>query len=461
MDSLNETLQQIVGPGHWMTGEHELEPHVTDWRGDVRGRARIMVMPSSTAEVAQILRACNQARVGVVAQGGNTGTCAGAVPDASGEQVILNLSKLNRIRSLDRDDFSLVADAGCILADLQRAAREAGLMLPLSHGGEGSSQIGGNLSTNAGGINVLRYGTTRNLVLGIEVVLADGTAWDGLRTLRKDTAGYDMKQVFIGSEGTLGIITAAALKLFPGPGPLTTALVALASSQDAVRLLRNCQNSLGDRIQAFELISARAFEFVTHHVSGTQVPFDRSYPWFVLMDVATSATEELETALSNAGELLQDGIIAKNETESAALWRMRHAIPESEKKEGPGAKHDISVPVGRIGPFLAEAEKRLAAELPDALPVVFGHVGDGNLHYNVMLPPGIPAEGWPDEKRRISKLVYDLVVEMRGSISAEHGIGLVKKPYLLEYKDPTELALMRTLKAALDPNGILNPGKVI
>lgn len=461
MDSLNETLQQIVGPGCWVTDQDELEPHVTEWRGDVRGRARIMVMPTSTAAVGQVLRACNEARAGVVPQGGNTGTCAGAVPDASGEQVILNLSKLNRIRSLDRDDFSLVADAGCVLADLQRAATDVGLLLPLSHGGEGSSQIGGNLSTNAGGINVLRYGTTRNLVLGVEVVLADGTVWDGLRTLRKDTAGYDMKQVFIGSEGTLGVITAAALKLFPAPGPLTTALVALASSRDAVRLLRICQNGLGDRIQAFELISARAFEFVTRHVPGTLVPFDEDYPWFVLMDVATTGADELETALANAGELLIDGTIAKNESESAALWRMRHAISDAEKKQGAGAKHDISVPIGSIGEFLEKAEKRLADEMPDAQPVVFGHVGDGNLHYNVMLPPGIPTGDQPGEKRRISRLVYDLVVQMRGSISAEHGIGLVKRPYLFDYKDPAELDLMRTLKAALDPNGILNPGKVI
>ncbi len=461
MDILTETLKQIVGPGRWTTDEHELEPHVTEWRGDVRGRARIMVQPSSTAEVADILGACNEARVAVVPQGGNTGTCAGAVPDASGQQVILNLSRLNRIRSLDRDDFSLIADAGCVLADLQRAAEDAGLLLPLSHGGEGSSQIGGNLSTNAGGINVLRYGTARNLVLGVEVVLANGTVWDGLRTLRKDTSGYDMKQVFIGSEGTLGVITAAALRLYPSPGPLTTALVALASAQDAVTLLGLCRNSLGDRIQAFELISAAAFELVTRHLPGSRVPFDKDYPWFVLMDVATAAAHDVENALESAGTLLQDGTIAKNETESAALWRMRHAISESEKRQGAGAKHDISVPVGRIGAFLAAAAKRLAAQMPHAQPVVFGHVGDGNLHYNVMLPPGTRKEQRAAEKHRISKLVYDLVVEQRGSISAEHGIGLVKRPWLLDYKDPAELALMQTLKTALDPNGILNPGKVI
>ncbi|MDX1517531.1 MAG: FAD-binding oxidoreductase, partial [Woeseiaceae bacterium] len=284
---------------------------------------------------------------------------------------------------------------------------------------------------------------------------------DGLKTLRKDTAGYDMKQVFIGSEGTLGVITAAALKLFPAPGPLTTALVALAGSQDAVRLLGICRDRLADRMQAFELISARAFDFVTRHLPGKRVPFDVAYPWFVLMDVATPDADDLEATLAGADALLQDAMVAKNDSESAALWRMRHAISESEKREGPGAKHDISVPIGRIGVFLAEAEKRLAAEIPEAQPVVFGHVGDGNLHYNVMLPPGIPAERQVAEKRRISKLVYDLVVEMRGSISAEHGIGQVKRPWLFDYKDPAELALMRTLKTALDPNGILNPGKVI
>lgn len=463
MDQLAENLKKIVGPGAWEDDAQVLEPNVTEWRGAFRGKARIMVSPETREQVADVVRVCGEAGVGVVPQGGNTGMCAGAVPDRSGKQVVLSLSRLNKIRSVDPLDFSIIAEAGCILADVQAAAREVDRLFPLSHGGEGSCQIGGNLSTNAGGINVLRYGTTRDLVLGVEVVLADGTVWDGIKTLRKDTAGYDVKQLFIGSEGTLGIITAVALKLFPAPGEAHTALVALNDVADAVSLLSVCRARLADDVQAFELISARAFTYVLRHIPDTRLPFEADYPWYVLLETAGSSGEaKLQNTLASAANgLVIDAVIAKNAAESIKFWRMRHSISEAEKLEGAGAKHDISVPVGKITAFLREGEARLLALATDVKPVVFGHVGDGNLHYNILLPAGVSGTELERVRQLVSGIVYSLVTELGGSISAEHGIGVAKKPYLQEYKSDVELGLMRSLKATLDPGNILNPGKVI
>lgn len=464
LDQLAEELKQIVGPGAWEDDDRALELNLTEWRGVIRGKARIMVSPASREQVADVVRVCGESGVGIVPQGGNTGMCAGAVPDASGEQVILSLSRLNKIRAIDPLDFSIIAEAGCVLADIQAAARDADRFFPLSHGGEGSSQIGGNLSTNAGGINVLRYGTTRDLVLGVEVVLADGTIWDGIKTLRKDTAGYDLKQLFIGSEGSLGIITAVAMKLFPAPGEAQTALVGLNDAADAVSLLSTCRRELGDDVQAFELIGSRAFEYVLRHIPDTQSPFAADFPWYVLIETATSARESyLEDALAQAADVgaVVDAVIAKNSSESAKLWRMRHSISEAEKLEGAAAKHDIAVPVSKIKEFLLEGEKRLHEQMPDVRPVIFGHVGDGNLHYNMMLPEGVSKIAQEQARQRVSEIVYDLVTEMGGSISAEHGIGVLKKASLEKYKTDVELGLMRSLKAALDPGNTLNPGKVI
>jgi len=464
LDQIAEKLKQIVGPGAWEDDEHALELNLTEGRGAIRGKARIMVSPANREQVADVVRACGETGVGIVPQGGNTGLCAGAVPDASGEQVILSLSRLNKIRKIDPLDFSIVAEAGCVLADMQAAARDADRFFPLSHGGEGSCQIGGNLSTNAGGINVLRYGTTRDLVLGVEVVLADGTIWDGIKTLRKDTAGYDLKQLFIGSEGSLGIITAVAMKLYPAPGEARTALVALNDAVDAVSLLSVCRAQLGDDVQAFELISSRAFEYVLRHIPDTQSPFPENFPWYVLVETANSAREtSLEDTLgSAAGEgLIVNAVIAKNASESAKLWRIRHSISEAEKLEGAGAKHDIAVPIGKIQEFLLEGENRLRERVPDVRPVIFGHVGDGNLHYNMSLPHDVSKTAQEQMRQLASKIVYDLVTEMGGSISAEHGIGVLKKAYLKKYKSDVELGLMRSLKATLDPGNILNPGKVL
>ncbi|HNP37415.1 MAG TPA: FAD-binding oxidoreductase [Woeseiaceae bacterium] len=463
MNKLIESLQQIVGPNASVTEPDLLQPHLTEWRDRVRGKTPILLLPDSTAKVAAIVRACAAAGTSIVPQGGNTGMCAGAVPDGSGTQVIVNLARMNQIRSVDPTDFSLVAEAGCILADVQTAASAVGCYFPLSLGGEGSCQIGGNLATNAGGINVLRYGTARDLALGLEVVLADGRVWDGLKTLRKDTAGYDLKQLFIGSEGTLGIITTVAVKLFPPPGALTTALVAVPTASDAVALLAELRALLPERIEAYELIAKRAIEFVLRHIPGTRLPFDEAYPWYVLMDIASGGdSQHLEVALAKAhtdGQII-DAVIAKNATEAEQLWRMRHSISEAEKREGRGIKHDISVPVGRMAEFLQEAETRLAQLCPQAIPVIFGHVGDGNLHYNALLSNAVPEADLGRLAEDVTRVIYELVTTMRGSISAEHGIGVLKKSALETYSSPVALDMMRALKVALDPDCILNPGKV-
>ncbi len=464
MQRLLEKLRQIVGDDALESDAAALEPHLTEWRGIVRGASPVMVSPSTREQVAAVVRTCAEANVGVVPQGGNTGMCAAAVPDASGTQIILNLRRMNRIRSIDPLDFSMIVEAGCVLADIRAAAAHANRLFPLSHGGEGSAQIGGNLSTNAGGINVLRYGTTRDLVLGVEVVLADGRVWDGIKTLRKDTAGYDLKHLFIGSEGTLGILTAAAIKLYPAVGAADVALIALDDVADAVVLLNIMREQLPGQVQAFELIGRRAFELVLEHVPATTLPFETSHAWYVLCEVGAAGDGgAFAQALAGAAGrgVIDDAVIAKNDAESSAFWRMRHAIAEAEKRAGPSAKHDISVPVGKISEFIVEAERRLRDFAPQVDIVVFGHVGDGNLHYNARVPKA-PGDA---EQRHLSQdlsgIVYDLTTEMGGSISAEHGIGVLKKAFLAHYKSDVEIGLMRSLKAALDPHNTLNPGKVI
>lgn len=455
---LLEQLKDIVGPKGWTSDPKDLEPRLTEWRGVVRGATPIVVSPASTAEVAAVVRACADAGVAIVPQGGNTGMCAGAVPDASGTQIILALGRMNAIRSVDAANFSMEVEAGCILENIQNAAIAVDRHFALSLGAEGSCQIGGNLSTNAGGINVVRYGTARAQVLGLEVVLADGTIVSSLRSLRKDTAGYDLKQLFIGSEGTLGIITAATLKLYPLPGAISTALVAIEAAGDAVRLLTHLRTELADAIEAFELVSDYVFGLVVKHIPDTAMPFEDSAPWYVLMDVAIGGSEErLEAALAGAAEagLLSDAVIAKNSTESERLWRMRHSIAEAERAEQKARKHDVSVPISRMAEFLERGDALLTERFPDAQLVAFGHVGDGNLHYNVALPEG------SEDGKRVTTAIYDLVDELGGSFSAEHGIGSLKRQYLPKYRNEGEIALMRTLKKALDPKNILNPGKVI
>jgi FAD/FMN-containing dehydrogenase len=464
MTTLIDQLKTIVGPGGWKTDPVELQPYLTEWRGEVFGNTPILVAPMSTSEVSQVVRACAAAGVSIVPQGGNTGMCAGAVPDESGDQVLLSMHRMNRIRSVDAFDFSMEVEAGCVLAVIQDAAKAVDRYFPLSLGAEGSCQIGGNLATNAGGVNVIRYGTARALVLGLEVVLADGTVFNGLRSLRKDTAGYDLKQLFVGSEGTLGIITAATLRLFPDPGETSTALLAIDDCGDAVRLLANLRASLADRIEAFELVSGRVFGLVEKYIPDSKLPFDESYPWYVLIETATGEDHEvLENALMSGADesLVLDAVIAKNASESENLWRLRHSIAEAERHDGEALKHDISVPIGRMREFLVRGETLLADIMPEASLLAFGHVGDGNLHYNVALPCDLSAEDRATAAVRITGGIYDLVAELDGSFSAEHGVGRLKKPYLERYRGGAEFDLMRRLKHALDPQNILNPGKVI
>jgi FAD/FMN-containing dehydrogenase len=459
---LLDELADIVGPAACVTDEDELLPHLTEWRNVLHGKTLAMVCPGTTAEVSKLVRACAGAGVAIVPQGGNTGLCGGAIPDESGKQVLLSLSRMNRIRAMNADDFSVVVEAGCILANLQQAALDAGRYFPLSLGAEGSCQIGGNLSTNAGGINVIRYGNARQQVLGLEVVLADGTVIDGLRALRKDTAGYDIKQLFIGSEGTLGIITAACLRLYPHPGETATALAALDDAAGAVTLLGMLRQRLGDRIEAFELISMRAMRFVDRHIPGMSVPSEIGGNWYVLTEAALGGDKDaLEEALSIALEdrLIVDALVAKNSTEAESLWRMRHSISEAQKFEGPSIKHDIAVPIADMQAFLVECERRLEDLVPTARPVIFGHVGDGNLHYNLSVSSKVADDSVLSS--RITTTIYDLVADFGGTISAEHGIGVLKKDYLMRYRSTPEIELMRRLKACLDPGNTLNPGKVI
>jgi FAD/FMN-containing dehydrogenase len=457
---LLERLKAIVGRDGWTDDPATLQPHLTEWRDRYVGHTPLMVSPASTEEVSAVVQACAETGTGIVPQGGNTGLCGGAIPKDG--EILLSLNRMHAIRSISKAGYSVIADAGCILADVQAAAAEVDRLFPLSISAEGSCRIGGNLSTNAGGINVLRYGNARSQVLGLEVVLADGRVWDGLRTLRKDTAGYDLKQLFIGAEGTLGIITAAALRLYPRVRDVQTAFVALSAPRQAVHLLARLRDTLADRLQAFELIQERALAFVLEHIPETRDPFDRRHPWYVLLEVAGGA-EDMETVLAEAlaESLVMDAVIAKSRGEAEQLWRLRHSVSEAQKHAGASLKHDVSVPIDRIGDLIDAAASAVLQRIPEARIVAFGHVGDGNVHFNVSQPESWPAERFLGQRDAVAALVYDLAVSCGGSISAEHGIGLARRDDLRRYRGGTELALMQVLKAALDPGNIMNPGKVL
>jgi FAD/FMN-containing dehydrogenase len=463
-DVLVKRLQSIVGPGCWVTDPKELEPFITEWRDEYRGATPIMVLPDSVEKVSEIVRTCRELGTPIVPQGGNTGLCGGAIPSAEEPQVLLCLSKMNKIRSVSADDHSMVAEAGVTLLEIQQAAVAVDRFFPLSLAAEGSCQIGGNLSTNAGGINVLRYGTARDLALGLEVVLADGQVWNGLKSLRKDTAGFDLKHLFIGAEGTLGIITAASLRLFPALCDTSTAIVSVDSPHDAVRLLSILRRELLDQVQAFELIPDRAVRYVLRHIPSNRFALDSASPWFVLIEALTPDDPgRFENALMSCLESghITDASIAKNHNESEQMWRLRHAISEAQKLEGASLKHDVSVPVGSVAEFIDAAEKAVSQALPGTRVVAFGHVGDGNIHFNLSQPRTMDAKDFLAQRNRLAEVVYDVVTRFSGSISAEHGIGMAKRKYLYRYKSETDVTLMKTIKHALDPENLLNPGKVI
>jgi len=461
------TLRAIVGDANVLTAAADVDPYVTDWRGRYHGRARAVVRPGSTAEVSAVVRSCGEHRVPIVPQGGNTGLCGGATPHDTGEEIVVSLARLARVRAIDAANATLTVEAGVPLARVQQTAADAGLFFPLSLAAEGSCAIGGNLSTNAGGTAVLRYGTARELVLGLEVVLADGRVWESLKGLRKDNTGYDVKQIFLGSEGTLGIITAAVLKLFPKPQTSATAFAALDAVDAAIALLGDLRQALGDRVTGFELISRECIDLTRKQFPAFADPLP-GYTWYALIQADDAAADstvptQLETALASAieRETARDATIARSSAQATALWTLREHIPEAQRRDGPNIKHDISLPVSQIPAFLDAAREHLDAALPGVRYVIFGHLGDGNLHYNLSAPAGASATAFLDETARANRIVYDLVAAHGGSFSAEHGIGQLKREEMARYKPAIEVELMRRIKRALDPEALLNPGKIL
>ncbi len=460
-------LRELLGTDAVRTAPDELAPHLTDHRALFHGKAAALVMPRGTGEVSRLLAFCHAHRVPVVPQGGNTGYCGGATPDDSGRAVVLAMRRMNRIRQVDAANFALVAEAGCTLAAVQSAAEEAGRLFPLSLGSEGTCQIGGNLATNAGGTAVLRYGTTRDLTLGIEAVLADGSVIPQLSPLRKDNTGYDLKNLLIGSEGTLGVITAACLKLYPQPRERATAWLGIPSPAAAIELLARLRAASGDALATLELVPAVALQLVLRHVPGARHPGVLDSPWHLLVEVPDSgrgdAAAALAAALEDAGEagLVTDAAIAQSEAQREDFWRLRESVPEAQRRAGGSLKHDIAVPVAAIPAFI-EAGAQLCARLaPEGYLVAYGHAGDGNLHFNLNQREGTDKAAFLAREAPLRRAVHDLVARFGGSFSAEHGIGQLKVEELRRYAPPAELAAMHRIKQALDPHNILNPGKVL
>jgi FAD/FMN-containing dehydrogenase len=472
MNGLLAQLRACVGQPHVLRQDDpgtDLTFYEQDWRQRHRGRALAVVRPGCTAEVVQVVSACAAAGVSLVPQGGNTGLVVGGVPDTSGTQVVLSLQRMNRIRALDRANLTLTVDAGCVLQAAQQAAAAEDLWLPLSLAAEGSCTVGGNLATNAGGTQVLRFGNARDLCLGLEVVTAQGQVWDGLSGLRKDNTGYDMRHLFVGSEGTLGVITAATLKLYPRPAAQLTAWAAVPSMDAAVALLGLAQRHLGPGLTGFEVMGRFALGLVDRHFPQLRVPLWREAPFCVLLETSDTESEAharslfealLEAALE-AG-CITDAIVAESLAQARALWHVRESISLAQAEEGLNIKHDISLPVSRIPAFCSETDAALAREIPGVRLVNFGHLGDGNLHYNVQCPEGVDGPGFlREQESRVNTLVFDAVQRHGGSISAEHGIGSLKAHTLPHYKSPVALGLMRAIKLALDPHNIMNPGRVL
>ncbi len=462
IEQLATQLAKAVGAAQVLTDPADIAPFVTDWRGRYRGAAQCVVRPGNADEVAAVVKACVEAGVPIVPQGGNTSLCGAATPDAAGAAVVLSLGRLNRILEVDTGNNTITVEAGCTLAAVQEAARAVDRLFPLALASEGTCQIGGNLSTNAGGVQVLRYGNTRELTLGLQVVLPSGEIWDGLRGLRKDNTGYDLKHLFIGAEGTLGVITAAVLKLYPQPRTQVTCWLNVASPAVAVALLGAAKSAFDAQLTAFELVSETALGLVLQHIPDTNRPGADS-PWYVLAefsDADPAAVEHWLAARLESGEVC-DGVVAQSETQAKSLWALRENISEAQKIEGISIKHDIAVPLSRIPDFLAQADAALAAAFPGIRVVAFGHVGDGNLHYNLSKADALDNATFIAAQPAVHRCVHDIVHTLNGSISAEHGLGQLKREEILRYKSPLEMALMRSIKQALDPRGLMNPGKVL
>lgn len=461
-------LKGAVGPGGWIEDEERKSAYLVDERRLFHGSTPLVLRPSTVEEVARIVRICAAAAVGIVPSGGNTGYVGGSIPSSHGNEVLLSLERLNRIRRVDPIDYTMTVEAGCVLATVQHAAAGVDRLFPLSLAAEGSCTIGGNLATNAGGTAVLRYGNARDLVLGLEVVLPDGQIWDGLRRLRKDNSGYDLKQIFLGAEGTLGIITAAVLKLFPQPAQRSTCLAAVADADAALSLLSALRGTSADAVTSFEYMQRVCMELVIEHIATTSDPFDQAYEHYTLIELAGGDPDGplpdlMESTLASAferGEVL-DAVIATSMAQAEELWKIRETIAEAQKLAGGCIKHDVSVPVSRLPDFLRQATTLAADHIPGVRVAPFGHMGDGNIHFNLTQPLTARPEIFLAEASDISKKIHDLAVAFGGSFSAEHGIGMLKKTELKRYKSPLELALMHKIKATFDPQGIMNPGKIL
>jgi FAD/FMN-containing dehydrogenase len=469
---LLEALRQICGAANVLTHEDpatDLSPWEQDWRKRVSGRALAVVRPGDTAQVAAVVKACAAHQTPIVPQGGNTGLVVGSIPDNSGQQIVLSMTRMNAVRAIDPANLTITVEAGCVLQNLQTAAEQAGFLFPLSLGAEGSCTIGGNLGTNAGGTQVVRYGNTRELCLGLEVVTAQGEIWHGLTGLRKDNTGYDLRNLMIGSEGTLGIITAATMKLYPQPAAQLTAWAAVPSMEAALELLGLAHQRLGPGLTGFEVMGQFALSLVDKHYPHLRVPLWQDTPWCVLLENSDSESEQharaqfealLETAMEQGW--VSDAVVAESLAQAQGLWHIRESITLAQVQEGQNIKHDISIPVSRIPAFVAETDALLALEVPGVRLVDFGHLGDGNLHYNVQAPEASDSKAFVIAfEDKINTLVFDQVKRYGGSISAEHGVGAQKVNKLPLYKDPTALAMMRAVKQALDPHNLLNPGRVL
>ncbi|ATE64983.1 FAD-binding oxidoreductase [Rhizorhabdus dicambivorans] len=467
--ALLDQLAAVLGPQGFVTERALIAPWLTDWRERYHGETVALLAPNSVEQVEAIVRLAAAARVAIVPQGGNTGTVAGATPPADGSALLLSLRRMNRIRSISAQDNAAIAEAGVVLSDLHYAAAAIGRRFPLSLAAKGSATIGGLVSTNAGGTQVLRFGPMRALVLGIEAVLADGSRFDGLATLRKDNRGYDLRQLLTGAEGTLGIVTAAAVRLVPAIGSRAVAWAGLPSPQDALTLLRRLEERTGDAVESFELVPASALALVLANIPGARPPLTPACPWNVLIEAVGSEggpdpAEGLAACLASAiGEgLVLDAMIAASEAQAEALWRLRESISEAEKIDGPSLKHDISVPVSEMPAFLEREGTRIEAAFPGSRIIAFGHLGDGNIHFNLLPPEAAERSAWIDAHgEAASALVHDLVAQAGGSLSAEHGIGQAKLAEFVRLTDPVRLAALGAIKRALDPQGIMNPGKLV
>lgn len=458
----------IIGETHVLTRPEDKAPYLREWRDKYQGVSPMILLPGSTQEVSAVMKYAFENDLKIVPQGGNTGLVGAQIPLETGEEIVLSLSRMKNVRAVDPDGFTIIVDSGVVLETLQQEAAKVDRLFPLSLGSQGSCQIGGNISSNAGGTAVLAYGNTRDLVLGLEVVLANGDIWDGLRTLRKDNTGYDLKQLFIGGEGTLGVVTGAALKLFPRPKKLEAAFVGLSDPHAALKLFSLAKTQAGPVLTGFEIMPRIGMDFCVSHLPGARDPMATPHNWYVLIELSSGSEafpvgDLMESILSEAFEagVVEDAAVAQSISQVTDFWHMRHGMSEVQKQEGGSIKHDVSVPVGQIPEFLDRAIEAVTAFIPGCRPVPFGHLGDGNIHFNISQPIGADKEAFLSKWDEMNALVHAIVLELGGSISAEHGIGRMKRGLLAEVKSEVELDMMRRIKAALDPKGILNPGSML